>query len=418
MLLQEFPKFLLENVGKNDCYANATFQSVFRVIPLVKYLLKHGDYLTTHKTELVKRYEDHHDTLTRRLEAEISRTLERSPRDDPQTALLWETLVLLSEAEQQKAKRGKGKGKKKAKEEHTLAVRAESMYTTLVRSSVDSVIGRMEDAHAARECLLENLHCELVAASELARTRHTDAPRDLTLQQAGTDMSKRTAVSDISRGELKSTVTCDECGHVSITDREATWSLSVQIPAAVVDLTEETGQQPSADGRECVQSFFKPEELKGREQYFCERCGHKCNATKRLSMATVPPALCNETHVLLPEELDVSPYAQKQTEGHILTSVIEHRGSSLHSGHYVEYHRHIAPNGQSKWLVFDDQVNIIEEVSLDFVLQHQAYMATYVQPNALAAVSPPELAEAPADGPDAAQPAASKKVANRCQHIP
>ncbi|CEM00802.1 unnamed protein product [Vitrella brassicaformis CCMP3155] len=427
-LLKEFPCVLLENVGGNGCFAGATLQSVLRVPPLAKYILKQAEYLVTYKAELIKRYEDHYRTLTRRLESASQRpagTLVREPHRDPKTSLLLETLLLLSHMylptprELELAdKKGKGQRGQKAKkgrkkeEGAVVSLRAESMYTTMVRSSNDFVVGRQEDATEAREFLLEGLHSELVAATELARTRNTDAPRDMTLDQASRDANTGTAVSDIFRGVLKSTVTCGDCGTKSDRDREVTWSLNVPMLDCVVDLTDGgNGGRASIDGLACVQSFFAPEEMKGDNQYFCACCGKKCNATVQISMPTVPPDVSvnferfaglskNQTHVQLPEELDFSPFADQQEgappmEKHKLMSVVEHEGRTRHGGHYRTYKCKTLPNGQSKWFVYDDQVGYIREVSLEFVLGRQAYMAEYVQPNALAAVSPPDLADAP-----------------------
>ncbi|WVZ92051.1 hypothetical protein U9M48_038147 [Paspalum notatum var. saurae] len=95
----------------------------------------------------------------------------------------------------------------------------------------------------------------------------------------------------------------------------------------------------------------------------------------------------NEAHVSYKEYLDVGPFMDsryvKDNSLYRLAGVVEHQGTgSLNSGHYVAYVRARKLGNQqqqsrcsSSWFCADD--HIISQVTLDEVLEHQAYILFY-----------------------------------------
>ncbi|CEM36204.1 unnamed protein product [Vitrella brassicaformis CCMP3155] len=434
--MKKWPRTVLENVTGNGCYLNASLQEIMRVQPFAANLIQNMEYLVAHKEEIIDRYEASVPSLTERNEREAQLPKGTSHRDlqtDPRTSLLWETVLLNSymwgKTEQEKAT--------PSGEAPTVCLRPESMYRTLVRSSHHLGMGTQEDAAEAIECLLKTLHQELVAIQELARTRNSGAPKDMTLKEAGKDTTTSTAASKIFGGALESVVTCCECGNVT-RRREQMFNLSVQIPKKAVDLTGDggEGEGKGADAGGCIHSFFQKETMAGDNKYQCDKCCKKVVATRQYVMAETPKLLPlhlkrfqglgkNEDHVDLQEQLDLSPYTDRvdddghEAEPHELTGVIVHHGRSLKGGHYTACVRRLV-GGKAKWFRYDDSAPA-GEVDLQFVLGQQAYMAFYTQPATLKATAlpmledapPPPPPPAPAPTPAPAQPAAAPPHMNR-----
>ncbi|XP_071502708.1 ubiquitin carboxyl-terminal hydrolase 48-like [Diadema antillarum] len=118
--------------------------------------------------------------------------------------------------------------------------------------------------------------------------------------------------------------------------------------------------------------FLKEEKLEGANQYLCERCNCKQNATRCIKLKTLPPVLNIQllrfvfdrhsgtkkklnNFLQFPEELDMSkhlPRREKQTV-YDLQAVLIHRGPTAYSGHYIA---HIRSHGDSgAWFKFNDE---------------------------------------------------------------
>ncbi|XP_046553615.1 LOW QUALITY PROTEIN: ubiquitin carboxyl-terminal hydrolase 48-like [Haliotis rubra] len=123
--------------------------------------------------------------------------------------------------------------------------------------------------------------------------------------------------------------------------------------------------------KECIEDFLKEEKLEGENQYMCESCESKQNATRAINLQSLPPVLNiqllrfvfdkNTGHkkkinsfVQFPEVLDMSKYLRKpeNTAVYDLTAVLIHRGPSAYSGHYVA---HIRKGQQHPWYKFNDE---------------------------------------------------------------
>ncbi|XP_071116349.1 ubiquitin carboxyl-terminal hydrolase 48-like [Haliotis cracherodii] len=123
--------------------------------------------------------------------------------------------------------------------------------------------------------------------------------------------------------------------------------------------------------KECIEDFLKEEKLEGENQYMCESCESKQNATRAIHLQSLPPVLNIQllrfvfdkhtghkkkinSFVQFPEALDMSRYLRKpeNTAVYDLTAVLIHRGPSAYSGHYVA---HIRKGQQHPWYKFNDE---------------------------------------------------------------
>uniref|UniRef100_A0A6B2KY63 ubiquitinyl hydrolase 1 n=1 Tax=Arcella intermedia TaxID=1963864 RepID=A0A6B2KY63_9EUKA len=109
--------------------------------------------------------------------------------------------------------------------------------------------------------------------------------------------------------------------------------------------------------------YFEDEKIEG---YVCEKCNDTTVASRSTLLTSCPPVLtvhlmrfvfdksslsrtkvCSEVEVL--RELDLHRYNSNVNARYELFSVINHIGSTAHSGHYVSYVKH-----DSTWWKFDD----------------------------------------------------------------
>ena len=93
----------------------------------------------------------------------------------------------------------------------------------------------------------------------------------------------RSVIVDLFQGQLKSTVTCTECGCQS-SKFEAFMYLSLPVPP------------PSKDGKsltldDCLREFTKEEQLDPENMWRCPRCKDFRQASKRFELWKMPPLL-------------------------------------------------------------------------------------------------------------------------------
>mmetsp|Transcript_20083 Transcript_20083/g.42088 ORF Transcript_20083/g.42088 Transcript_20083/m.42088 type:complete len:1210 (+) Transcript_20083:2-3631(+) len=128
----------------------------------------------------------------------------------------------------------------------------------------------------------------------------------------------------------------------------------------------------------CINSYLHPEILDGDNQYECSRCQKKCNATRRMLFAKLPPVLNIQlaryvfdretfskrkltTKVRLPKLLEIPNSATFEGHMHakyVLCAVQNHLGSSAHGGHYTA---DVMDWTTGVWYEFNDEdVTILE----------------------------------------------------------
>jgi len=122
-----------------------------------------------------------------------------------------------------------------------------------------------------------------------------------------------TIISKIFQGKLRSEVICDKCGRASPTfenflgTRPSSFVIHANVSSELLsDLQLDIPVQhpcqpargrkkivvPSCQLEECLESFTQSEDL-GADAYFCEHCGSKQSAAKRLSIERLPNVRTN-----------------------------------------------------------------------------------------------------------------------------
>jgi ubiquitin C-terminal hydrolase len=169
-------------------------------------------------------------------------------------------------------------------------------------------------------------------------------------------------VTDVFAGQLRSTVVCASCSHVS-TVFDPFLDLSLPIPkrSGTCSLTE------------CFAEFTAEEKLDGNEKVYCSRCKKHRAATKRLSLYRFPSVLVVHlkrfsfrtfsrskitTDVDFPLRLDLSAHVpprsklRAQTPIYDLFAVSNHSGS-VSGGHYTANAK-CSTEDAAPWYTFND----------------------------------------------------------------
>jgi len=229
-------------------------------------------------------------------------------------------------------------------------------------------------------------------------------------------------VHKIFGGYLRSQVKCLHCKYESNT-YDACLHLSLEISA----------------GRSvyrALRQFTLSERLSGANQYFCERCNHKRDASKQMTIFEPPLILIVHLkrfsfmsgmhefgsfgmysrlgsgkinkHIAYDESLSLEPFMSYKHVGGVnfsLFAVLVHAGMSMNSGHYYSYIK--APDG--KWNKMND--SLVRGCTIDDVLEQKAYLLFYArveekQPYRSPQTTPrPKLPESPSvDAPAVKKP--------------
>lgn len=186
---------------------------------------------------------------------------------------------------------------------------------------------------------------------------------------------------DLFQGQLRSLVTCNECGKVSKTfDPYLYMSLPVNDDMRSVE--------------DALRLFLAEETLSGDEQFRCNRCKKRVDATKKIDIWKLPPVLV--VH-LKRFEFDTRTYRFKKIQAELKSSLsidftqwvsteqkeslvydvqcVANHSGSFGSGHYTAMCRHPI---DGKWYNFnDDQVEEVKDE--DKVLSQKAYVLLLVR---------------------------------------
>ncbi|XP_015885340.2 ubiquitin carboxyl-terminal hydrolase 26 isoform X2 [Ziziphus jujuba] len=171
----------------------------------------------------------------------------------------------------------------------------------------------------------------------------------------------RTIVQDLFRGSVSNVTTCSRCGK----DSEASSNME-----DFYELELNVKGLKSLD--ESLDDYLSVEELHGDNQYFCESCKTRVDATRSIKLRTLPPVLNFQLKrcVFLPKtttkkkitsafcfpgELDMRRRLSEpsQVESiYDLSAVLIHKGTAVNSGHYIA---HIKDENTGQWWEFDDE---------------------------------------------------------------
>ncbi|XP_062518219.1 ubiquitin carboxyl-terminal hydrolase 40-like [Corticium candelabrum] len=159
-------------------------------------------------------------------------------------------------------------------------------------------------------------------------------------------------ISSLYHGTLVNQIGCQSCGHVS--EREEGF-LDIAVP-----VTETNALEVGLS-----HLFVELELMEGQNQYYCDHCKKKVNATKGCRLKKLPDILSfallrfqfdftkgerykETSKCTFPQELNMNPYCEEESSDKNyfeLFSVVVHKGST-HGGHYFAYIKDVDGLGQ------------------------------------------------------------------------
>lgn len=171
----------------------------------------------------------------------------------------------------------------------------------------------------------------------------------------------RTIVQDLFRGSVSNVTTCSKCGK----DSEASSNME-----DFYELELNVKGLKSLD--ESLDDYFSIEELCGDNQYFCESCRTRVDATRSIKLRSLPDVLNFQLKrcVFLPKtttkkkitsvfsfpgELHMGQRLSEPSQSGLiydLSAVLIHKGTAVNSGHYIA---HIKDENTGQWWEFDDE---------------------------------------------------------------
>ncbi|RYR05646.1 hypothetical protein Ahy_B06g085483 [Arachis hypogaea] len=171
----------------------------------------------------------------------------------------------------------------------------------------------------------------------------------------------RTIVQDLFRGNVSHVTKCSQCGK----DSEASSKME--------DFYElELNVKGLQSLYESLDDYLAIEELHGDNQYYCDSCRARVDATRSIKLRTLPEVLNFQLkrYVFLPKtttrkkitsafsfpaELDMRHRLFESSPFELiydLSAVLIHKGSAVNSGHYIA---HIKDENTGQWWEFDDE---------------------------------------------------------------
>ncbi|XP_078040693.1 uncharacterized protein LOC144471949 isoform X2 [Augochlora pura] len=263
--------------------------------------------------------------------------------------------------------------------------------TTALKSQIQRFAPRFmgysqQDAQEFLRYLLEGLHEDVNRVTVKPPPIHTDIPDMYTDSQKAVESWKRylrsedSMIVDVFVGQLRSSLRCTACDHVSVT-LDPFWDLSLPIPArsGTVKLSQ------------CLEHFTREEVLDGDEKPTCSKCQMRRKCTKSFSIHKFPKILVIHLKRFSPMErfrgklnvtvdfpltgLDLSAFAAPRVPGctYNLYGVANHSGTT-YSGHYTAYCKHPY---SGEWHEYND--SRVSVVSSRSVVTSEAYVLFYEQ---------------------------------------
>ncbi|XP_015108842.1 ubiquitin carboxyl-terminal hydrolase 15 [Diachasma alloeum] len=263
--------------------------------------------------------------------------------------------------------------------------------TTALKSQIQRFAPRFmgyaqQDAQEFLRYLLEGLHEDVNRVTIKPTPILTDIPDHYSDSLKATESWKRylrsedSTIVDVFVGQLRSSLTCTSCDHVSVT-LDPFWDLSLPIPAR-------TG---TVKLNQCLEHFTKAEVMDGDEKPTCSKCQMRRKCTKSFAIQKFPKILVIHLKRFSPTErfraklsvlvdfpltgLDLSAFAAPDVQGctYNLYGVANHSGTP-YSGHYTAYCKHPY---SGEWHEYND--SRISPVSVSSVISSEAYVLFYEQ---------------------------------------
>ncbi|KAH7656175.1 ubiquitin carboxyl-terminal hydrolase 48 protein [Dioscorea alata] len=171
----------------------------------------------------------------------------------------------------------------------------------------------------------------------------------------------KTIVQDLFRGSVSNLTRCSVCGKDSEASSKTEDFYELELNIKGLNSLDES-----------LDDYLSLEQLHGENQYFCESCGMRVDATRCIKLRSLPPVLNFQLkrYVFLPKTttkkkitsafsfpriIDMGKKAQNPPESDLiyeLSAILIHKGTAVNSGHYVA---HIKDENSGQWWEFDDE---------------------------------------------------------------
>ncbi|XP_069080960.1 ubiquitin carboxyl-terminal hydrolase 2 isoform X3 [Pleurodeles waltl] len=261
-----------------------------------------------------------------------------------------------------------------------------SEFKTQIQRYAPRFVGyNQQDAQEFLRFLLDGLHNEVNRVTSRPRAQPDDLDH-LPDGEKGKEMWKRylqredSKIVDLFVGQLKSSLTCTECGYCS-TVFDPFWDLSLPI-------AKKGYQEVSL--MDCMRLFTKEDILDGDEKPTCDRCKARRKCTKKFTVQKFPKILVLHlkrfsearirtsklsTFVSFPlKDLDLREFSSDPSAAHTvynLCAVSNHSGTTM-GGHYTAYCKNPV---SGEWHTFND--SRVSPMSSSQVRSSDAYVLFY-----------------------------------------
>ncbi|XP_026661046.1 ubiquitin carboxyl-terminal hydrolase 26 isoform X2 [Phoenix dactylifera] len=187
----------------------------------------------------------------------------------------------------------------------------------------------------------------------------------LSLLERSLSLSKvpnaKTVVQDLFRGTVSNVTRCSVCGKDSEASSKMEDFYELELNIKGFDNLDES-----------LDDYLSLEELRGENQYFCESCFTRVDATRCIKLRSLPAVLNFQLkrYVFLPKtttkkkitsafkfprRLNMGKRLWDPSESGLmydLSAILIHKGTAVNSGHYVA---HIKDESSGQWWEFDDE---------------------------------------------------------------
>ncbi|OEL12988.1 Ubiquitin carboxyl-terminal hydrolase 26 [Dichanthelium oligosanthes] len=170
----------------------------------------------------------------------------------------------------------------------------------------------------------------------------------------------RTIVQHLFCGSVSHVTRCSSCGKDSAASSKMEDFYELELNIKGLNNLEES-----------LNDYFSEEALDGDNQYFCESCQKRVDATRCIKLQSLPPVVNFQLkrYVFLPKtttkkkisstfsfpgQLDLGKRLSNPSTGctYDLAAILIHKGTGANSGHYVA---HIKDESNGQWWEFDDE---------------------------------------------------------------